>query len=206
MDALMKLSREAQGMLVGTALFIILSFFGWQAASIDLGSFGTHSVSFSLWHSFYGVIIALIAILLFAWELIRALDVKIEFLSGVEPGVISTGLAVALGVADDHPLPRLEPDQGLAGVRRDAARDRDRGARSPPRQEGRRRDAGDAVRDLGRWRRRGRRVCRRRSSALRAPPAPAAVVDPAPAPAADPTPADPARGRARRGLTLASRP
>lgn len=98
MDALMKQSREAQGMLVGTALFIILSFFGWQAASIDLGSFGTHSVSFSLWHSFYGVIIALIAILLFAWELMRALDVKIDALSGVEPGVVSTALAFALGI------------------------------------------------------------------------------------------------------------
>ncbi len=98
MDAFMKLSREAQGMLVGTALFIIISFFGWQAASIDLGSFGSHSVSFSLWHSFYGVIIAIIAILLLAWEIIRMLDVKIDFLAGVEPGVISTGLAVALGI------------------------------------------------------------------------------------------------------------
>ena len=98
MDALMKQSREAQGMLVGTALFIILSFFGWQAASVDLGPLGSHSVSFSLWHSFYGVIIAIIAILLLAWELIRALEVKIDVLSGVEPGVISTGLAVALGV------------------------------------------------------------------------------------------------------------
>ena len=98
MDAFMKLSREAQGMLVGTALFIILSFFGWQAASIDLGPLGSHSVSFSLWHSFYGVIIGIIAILLLAWEIIRMLDVKIEFLAGVEPGVISTGLAVALGI------------------------------------------------------------------------------------------------------------
>jgi hypothetical protein len=97
MDALMKQSREAQGMLVGTALFIILSFFGWQAASQDT-PLGNISVSFNLWHSFYGVIIALIAILLFAWELIRALDVKIDALSGVEPGVVSTALAVALGV------------------------------------------------------------------------------------------------------------
>lgn len=96
MDALMKLSREAQGVLVGTVLFILLSFLDWQQASFDLGPLGSHTVGKSLWHGF-GVIVALVAIVLLAWEIVRALDVKIE-LGGIEPGVISTSLAFLLGI------------------------------------------------------------------------------------------------------------
>jgi hypothetical protein len=96
MDALMKLSREAQGVLVGTVLFVILSFLDWQQATVDLGPLGSHSVGENLWHGF-GVIVALVAIVLLAWEIIRTLDVRIE-LGGIEPGVISTGLAFALAI------------------------------------------------------------------------------------------------------------
>jgi hypothetical protein len=190
MDALMKQSREAQGMLVGTALFIILSFFGWQAASIDLGSFGSHSVSFSLWHSFYGVIIALIAILLFAWELIRAFDVKIEFLSGVEPGVISTGLAVALGVLTiilflDWSQIRAWPEYvgtllAIAIAVLAVLRARKEGVGMPAMPSGISVGGGGAA-----------AASAGAAAPAPAPPAPAAVVDPAPVPAVDPTPADP---------------
>ncbi len=96
MDALMKLSREAQGVLVGTVLFIILSFLDWQSVSFDLGSLGTHTVGKNLWHGF-GLLVVLVAIVLLAWEIIRMLDVKIE-LGGIEPGAISTGLGLLLGI------------------------------------------------------------------------------------------------------------
>ena len=96
MDAFMKLSREAQGVLVGTVLFILLSFLDWQSVTFDLGSLGSHTVGKNLWHGF-GLLAVLVAILLLAWEIIRTLDVKIE-LGGIEPGVISTGLALLLGV------------------------------------------------------------------------------------------------------------
>ncbi|HEX4519143.1 MAG TPA: hypothetical protein VH063_06135 [Gaiellaceae bacterium] len=96
MDALMKLSREAQGVLAGTVLFILLSFLDWQSTTIDLGPLGKHTVGESLWHGF-GVIVALVAIVLLAWEIVRMLDVKIE-LGGIEPAVISTALAFLLGI------------------------------------------------------------------------------------------------------------
>ncbi len=91
MDAFMKLSREAQGVLVGTALFIIVSFFDWQSATI-----GPYSVGDNLWHGF-GIIVALIAIILLVWEIFRTIEVKID-LRGTDPGVISTALALVLGI------------------------------------------------------------------------------------------------------------
>ncbi len=197
MDALMKQSREAQGMLVGTALFIILSFFGWQAASTDT-PLGSISVSFSLWHSFYGVIIALIAILLLAWELIRALDVKIEFLSGVEPGVISTGLAVALGVLTiilflDWSQIRAWPEYvgtllaiGIAVLAVLRARKEGVGMPAMP--------SGISVGGGGAAAASAGAAAPAASAATQPPPPPAppaaSVVDPVPAPAEGPAPAD----------------
>lgn len=68
MDALMKLSREAQVVLAGSLVYVILSFFAWQQA----GGFSANE-----WDGL-GVFAALIAVVLLVWELGRALDAKIE--------------------------------------------------------------------------------------------------------------------------------
>jgi hypothetical protein len=91
MDALMKLSREAQVILVATVLFVIISFFDWQQVSV-----GPFTAGKSLWHGF-GVITALVAIVLLVWEVGRAIDFKIE-LGSLTPGMVSAGLELLLVV------------------------------------------------------------------------------------------------------------
>ena len=89
MDALMKLSREVQVVLGGTALYLIFSFFDWQQVSY-LGI----TAGRSEW-SGVGVVAALIAIALLAWEIYRVVAADVE-LGSVEPGQVSAGLALAL--------------------------------------------------------------------------------------------------------------
>ena len=89
MDALMKLSREVQVVLGGTALYLIFSFFDWQQVSY-LGI----TAGRSEW-SGVGVVAALIAIALLAWETYRVVAADVE-LGSVEPGQVSAGLALAL--------------------------------------------------------------------------------------------------------------
>jgi hypothetical protein len=87
LEALKKLPREVQIVLGGAVLYVIFSFFDWQQVS----GFG-QTVGFSLWHSFWGVLVALVAIILLAWEITRLLDIKIS------PGQVSAGLALLLFV------------------------------------------------------------------------------------------------------------
>ena len=89
MDAFMKLSREVQVVLGGAVLYIIFSFFDWQQVS----AFGI-SAGLTEWHGI-GVIAALLAIVLLAWEVGRVLQFKIE-LGSLTPGLISVGLALLL--------------------------------------------------------------------------------------------------------------
>jgi hypothetical protein len=89
MDALQKLSREAQVVLGGLVLFVIISFFDWQQAS----AFG-FTVGQNLWHGF-GVVVALVAVLFLAWEILRLVDYKIE-LGQFTHGMVSAALALVL--------------------------------------------------------------------------------------------------------------
>jgi len=89
MDALMKQSREVQGILAGLVLFIIFSFFDWQQVSI-----AGYTAGKSLWNGF-GIIVALVAIAFLAWEITRLLNVQIGT-GSVTPGQISAGLALVL--------------------------------------------------------------------------------------------------------------
>ncbi|HZO35378.1 MAG TPA: hypothetical protein VFB41_00735 [Solirubrobacteraceae bacterium] len=94
MDALSKQSRETQVVIGGTALFVILSFFNWQSFKVEI--FGqTVGGSWSLWHGL-GVIAALVAIALLAWEVARLLDVKLD--SVASPALVSVALAGVLVV------------------------------------------------------------------------------------------------------------
>jgi hypothetical protein len=89
MDALMKLSRDVRIVLGGAVLYIIFSFFDWQQVSV-----GSFTYGYSEW-SGIGVVAALIAIVLLAWELARAFDVRIT-LGSITPGLASAGLAALL--------------------------------------------------------------------------------------------------------------
>jgi hypothetical protein len=89
MDALSKLSREAQVVLGGLVLFVIISFLDWQSYSIGPISWGVN-----LWHGF-GVIVALVAIVFLLWEIGRLLDYNIE-LGEFTPGMVSAVLALVL--------------------------------------------------------------------------------------------------------------
>ncbi len=86
MDALMKLSRDVQIVLGGAVLFFILSFLDWQSYS-----FGPYSVGVNLWHGF-GVLVVLVAIVLLAWEVLRALGREVK-IGSFPPGLISVALA-----------------------------------------------------------------------------------------------------------------
>jgi len=94
MDALMKLSRDVQIVLGGAALYVIISLFDWQSASGSSAGFH-YSIGFNEWHSFFGVITALLAIALVAWELARIYEVKIP-IGSLTPGFVSVGLATLL--------------------------------------------------------------------------------------------------------------
>ena len=86
MDGFMKLSREAQVVLVGAALYVILSFFHWQA----YGPFGLNE-----WHGFGGTVTALVGVALLVWEIGRLVDYKFS-LGGLPAGLVSLALALAL--------------------------------------------------------------------------------------------------------------
>ncbi len=89
MDAIKQLPREAQATLGCLILFVILSFFDWQQASI-----GPYVVGRNLWHGI-GIITVLIAIVYLVWEIGRALNYNVN-LGQVTPGMTSAGLAIAL--------------------------------------------------------------------------------------------------------------
>lgn len=89
MDALKKLPREVQIVLGGAVLYVIFSFFDWQQVSAGPFTYGVDE-----W-SGIGVVAALLAIVLLAWELGRAVDFKIA-LGSLTPGLVSVGLALLL--------------------------------------------------------------------------------------------------------------
>jgi hypothetical protein len=93
MDMLRKLSPPAQALLGGLVLYVIFSFFDWQQVCVD--SFVSACAGVSEWHGFGGVITALCALLLLAWEAVRLLNVKID-LGGISHGLVSLGLALLL--------------------------------------------------------------------------------------------------------------
>lgn len=89
MDGFMKLSRQAQLVLGGSALYVILSFFNWQEVSI-----GGFSAGVDEWHG-VGVIAALLAIVLLLWELGRLFNIEVP-IGSLTPGLASVGVALLL--------------------------------------------------------------------------------------------------------------
>jgi hypothetical protein len=89
MDGFMKLSRQAQIVLAGSALYVILSFFNWQEVSI-----GGFSAGVTEWHG-VGVIAALLAVALLLWELARLFNIEVP-IGSLTPGLASVGVALLL--------------------------------------------------------------------------------------------------------------
>ncbi len=92
MDGFMKLSREAQAILVGSLLLVILSFLDWQQVS-----FNGFSAGVTEWHG-VGVIAALLAIALLLWELARLFGIEIPLGGSLTPGLASVGVALLLAL------------------------------------------------------------------------------------------------------------
>jgi hypothetical protein len=86
MDGLSKLSREAQFVLGGGVLLLILSFFPWQQASVSI-----YSVSFNEWHGI-GFLAGLLVIAMLVWEVLRLRDASVS-LGSLSPGLVSFGFA-----------------------------------------------------------------------------------------------------------------
>ena len=91
MDSFKNLSREAQVVLGGGVLFLIISFLDWQ--QIDLGI--VHP-GLNLWHGI-GIIAGLLVIALLLWEATRLFDMKVQ-LGTVSEGLVSVGLALLLAL------------------------------------------------------------------------------------------------------------
>lgn len=91
MDGFMKLSREAQVVLVSAVLLLIISFFDWQQVSI-LGYTGGANE----WHGI-GVLAGLLTIALIAWEAMRVFGVKVS-LGSLSEGLVSVGLAILVAL------------------------------------------------------------------------------------------------------------
>jgi hypothetical protein len=87
MDGLSKLSREAQVVLGGGVMLLILSFLHWQAY---LG-FGVNE-----WHGI-GVLAGLLVIAMLAWEVVRLTAGNVP-LGTLSPGLVSVGLALLMAL------------------------------------------------------------------------------------------------------------
>jgi uncharacterized membrane protein YhdT len=96
MDVLSKLSREAQAVLGGGLLLLILSFLDWQQASFSFGTVGG-TVGLSEWHGFVGTLAALLVIAMLVWEVLRVMAVNVS-LGSLTPGLVSAGLALLMVV------------------------------------------------------------------------------------------------------------
>ena len=87
MDMLKKLSLNAQLVLLGSILYVIVSFLNWQSY---------HGlVTATEWNGGVGVIAGLLVLFLIAWEVARGFDLKIA-VGSLSPSLISVVLAEAL--------------------------------------------------------------------------------------------------------------
>lgn len=91
MDSFKNLSREAQVVLCGGLLFLIISFLDWQQVSLGFATYGL-----SLWHG-VGVVAGLLVIALLLWEAGRLFAVNVP-LGTLSEGLVSVALALLLAL------------------------------------------------------------------------------------------------------------
>jgi hypothetical protein len=95
MDVLTKLSREAQIVLGGGLLLLIISFFDWQQVSFNvIGISG--SAGLTEWHGI-GILAVLLVIAMLVWEVLRLLAVRMQ-LGGLSEGLVSVALALLVAL------------------------------------------------------------------------------------------------------------
>jgi hypothetical protein len=93
MDILKKLSLNAQLVLLGSLLYLIVSFLHW----VSLGtSFGTYTEN--EWNGFAGVLAGVLVFALIAWDLARAFDLKVS-IGSVSAAFVSVVLGEVLLLA-----------------------------------------------------------------------------------------------------------
>lgn len=93
MDILKKLSLNAQLVLLGSLLYLIVSFLNWVSVDTLVGTYTETE-----WNGFVGVLAGVLVFALIAWDLARAFDLKIA-VGPASPGLISLVLAEALLLA-----------------------------------------------------------------------------------------------------------
>ena len=93
MDMLKKLSLNAQLVLLGTIVYTVDSFLSWQSWNFGIGT-SVASYSRTEWNGI-GVVAGLLVLLLLAWELARAFDLKVA-IGSLSPAVVSVALAELL--------------------------------------------------------------------------------------------------------------
>jgi uncharacterized membrane protein len=71
MDTFMKLPTTTKVVLVGTILFLIVSFFNWQEVDLGVAEAGV-----TMWHG-WGTIAGIVALALLAWEVARLANVNV---------------------------------------------------------------------------------------------------------------------------------
>ncbi len=91
MDILNKLSREAQVVLAGGVVLLILSFLNWQQVSYLSVSAGLNE-----WHGI-GFLAALLVIVMLVWEVLRLMAVKVS-LGSMSEGLVSVALALLVAL------------------------------------------------------------------------------------------------------------
>lgn len=91
MDSVKHLSREAQVVLGGGVLYLIVSFLDWQQVS----AFG-YTYGLSLWHGI-GIVAGLLVVALLLWEAGRVFEVKVQ-LGTLSEGLVSVVLALLLAL------------------------------------------------------------------------------------------------------------
>ncbi len=93
MDGLSKLSVEAQFVLGGGVVLLILSFLDWQQLSLSSFGFGGGpTVGANEWHGI-GILAGLLVIAMLVWEVLR-LTVPDVTVGTMSPGAVSVGLAL----------------------------------------------------------------------------------------------------------------
>ena len=89
MEMLKKLSLNAQLVLLGSIVYVIVSFLHWQAVSSSGFTYTRNE-----WNG-VGIIAGLLVLLLIAWELARGFELKIA-VGSLSPAFISVVLAEAV--------------------------------------------------------------------------------------------------------------
>ena len=91
MDSGGKLSREAQVVIGGGVVLLVLSFFNWQQITLLGISAGANE-----WHGI-GILAGLLVIAMLVWE-VRRLTVASAQLGSLSPGLVSLGLALLVAL------------------------------------------------------------------------------------------------------------